>query len=276
MWNFSFDTTAIATLQESYEAIYKKGGTITAEQLSDLKKYVWITLAGKLAPSNLVIRQWCLIDLFSNSPDHAKKIERMIDLLSYKKDDNGMRIWAEGGTYFSYTMDILQLWLDKFPITVSLSEPKSTPSLSLTTIYYIQQITGLLDKIRKGIAETAYWSNGAWCVAPFGDVRPGPMSNLQTGIDLQNIQQQPEVTISVISRIGSSRAGLNAAYIPYTLKAKPIRMNLHIPKDDLTVSVVDGIPIKFKFYSGWSDKYKSTWAEICDMLSPKRLLSFFI
>jgi hypothetical protein len=271
MWNFSFDTTAIANLQESYEALYKQGKTITAEQLSDLKKYMWITLASTLAPSNLVIRQWCLIDLFSNSPDHAKRIERMIDLLSYKKDDSGMRIWAEGGTYFSYTMDILQMWIDKFPISVTLSEPKNTPSLSLTTIYYIQQITGLLDKIRKGIAETAYQSNGAWCVAPFGDVRPGSMSDLQTGIDLQSIQQQSKVTISVISRIDSTVRGSS-----YILRARPIRMNLHVPKKDCTIVVTDGVPIGFTFYTGWSGKYKSTWAEICDMLSPKRLLSFFI
>ena len=164
------------------------------------------------------------------------------------------------------------MWLDKFPITVTLSEPKNTPSLSLTTIYYIQQIISLLDKIRKGIAETAYMSNGAWCVAPFGDVRPGPMSDLQTGIDLQNIQQQPKANISVISRINST-VGFNATYI---IRARPIGMNLHIPKDDCTIVLTDGVPKGFIFYTGWSGKYKNTWAEICDMLSPKRLLSFFI
>jgi hypothetical protein len=269
MWNFSFDTTAIAVLQENYEAIYKQNKTITLEQLSDLKKYIWVILAGKLSPSNLVIRHWCLIDLFSNSPDHAKKIYKMVNLLSYKKDDNDMRIWAEGGYYFWYTMVILQLWLDKFPTTIALSELKTTPSLSCTTVYYIQQITQLLDKIRKGIVETAYLRNGEWYFAPFGDVRDYPITN-DIGIDLSNIQQQPDVNIAVLTR-----TNVAPNMIGYKLQARPVRMNLHIPKDNYNLSVIDGVPINFIFYTGFSNKYKNKWAEICDMLSLKRLISFF-
>jgi hypothetical protein len=198
----------------------------------------------------------------------------MVDLLSYKKDDNGMRVWAEGGYYFWYTMLILQLWLDKFPIAVSLSEPKNTPSLSVATVFFVQQITSLLDKIRKGIVETAYLRNGQWYVAPFGDVRNSPMVTTDIGIDLQNIQQQTNADIAVITRIN------NIGPIIYKLKARPIRMNLHIPKNDCSLSVLDGIPVvypgeQFTFYTGFNNKYPNKWAEICDMLSPKRLLSFF-
>ena len=253
MWNFSFDTTAIAVLQENYEAIYKQGGTITPEQLYDLKKYVWVILAGYLSPSNLVLRHWCLIDLFSNYPDHADKILKMVDTLSYKEDDNGMRVWAEGGYYFWYTMVILQLWMDKY----SHLQMNSTV-----------QIGRILDKVRKGIAETAYLRNGQWYVAPFGDVRDNPMSN-DMGIDLQNIQQQPNADIAVISRIG------NLGPITYKLRARPIRMNLHIPKNDYTLSVTKGVPVGFTWYTGFDNKYPNKWAEICDMLSFKRLISFF-
>jgi hypothetical protein len=164
MWNFSFDTTAIAVLQENYEAIYKQGGTITPEQLSDLKKYVWVILAGYLSPSNLVLRHWCLIDLFSNSPDHAEKIYKMVNLLSYKKDDNSVRIWAEGGYYFWYTMVILQLWLAKFPIAVTISEPKDTPVLSYSTINYIKKLSCLLDKFVGASPKLLIFEmdNGTW------------------------------------------------------------------------------------------------------------------
>ena len=253
MWNFSFDTTALAVLQENYEAVYKQGRTLTPDQLSDLKKHVWVILAEYLSPSNLVLRHWCLIDLFSNYPDHADKILKMIDTLSYKEDNNGMRVWAEGGYYFWYTMVILQLWMDKY----SHLQMNSTV-----------QIGRILDKVSKGIAETAYLRDGQWYVAPFGDVRNSPMGAMDIGIDLKNIHQQPSAIIAVISRI-------NNEPITYKLKAKPIRLNLHIPKDDYIVSVINGIPIGFTFYDGWDKKYKNKWAEISDMLSLKRLLSFF-
>jgi hypothetical protein len=271
MWNLSFDTTALAVLQENYEAIYKQGGTITPKQLSDLKKHLWVILASKLSPSNLVIRHWCLIDLFSGSPDHVNKIKKMVDLLSYEKDDNGMRIWAEGGYYFWYTMVILQLWLDKFAKT-----PDNSSFLTVSAI------KTLINKICRGIAETAYLRAGQWYIAPFGDVRDAPMNDMPIGIDLQNIQQQPYVIISVITRVCNSSPWTGTLPpITYKLKARPIRFNLHIPKNDCTTLVIDGIPFvngtatKFSFYDGWGKKYKSTWAEICDMLSLKRLLSFF-
>jgi hypothetical protein len=261
MWNFSFNTIDLAILQENYEAIYKQGGTITSEQLSNLKKHVWVILASKLAPSNLVIRHWCLIDLFSNSPDHADKIKEMIDLLSYKKDDNGMRIWAEGGYYFWYTMCILQLWLDKF-----FSWGASLPLLPI-----MSKICQMIEEICKGIAETAYFRNGEWYVAPFGDVRKSPMSNMPIGIDLQNIKQQSNAVISVISR-----SSQNSNIVVYKLRARPIRFNLHIPKNNAKVTVINDTVIGFKFYTGWSSKYKNQWDELWDMLSFKRLISFWV
>jgi hypothetical protein len=259
MWTLSFNTIDLAILQENYETLYKGGVIITPEQLSDLKKHVWVILASKLSPSNLVIRHWCLIDLFSGAPDHAEKILKMVDLLSYKKDENGMRIWAEGGYYFWYTMCILQLWLDKF-------SPFSLDTLEASNI---SEINRILSTIRKGITETAYLRNGEWYLAPFGDVRNNSMAYTPIGIDLQDIHQQPSVTIAVISRIDSGP-------ITYRIKARPIRFNLHIPKDDYIVSVINGDPVGFVFYDGWDKKYKDKGAEIADMLSFKRLLSFFV
>jgi hypothetical protein len=243
------DTTLLATEQDKYEQIYRAGKDITAEQFLSLKNHVWVMLASKLAPSNLVIRQWCLIDLFSHSPDHSKKIFKMINLLSYKKDNNGMRIWAEGGTYFVYTMNILDLWIDRFDSAIILSDMKN-----------------LLSKIKKGFGITAYVRNNQSYYAPFGDIRDTPIDP-SFGLYLQEHNQ---IKVAIIFK-----NVLDKNSVQYTLKARPIRFNLHVPKEDETLLVMDGIPIGFQFYTGWDKKYKKSSDEIWDMLSFKRLKSFF-
>ena len=48
-------------------------------------------------------------------------------------------------------------------------------------------------------------------------------------------------------------------------------MNTHIPKDNYTVKVVNGIPEGFIFYTGYNNKYKNKAEEIKDLMDPKRL-----
>jgi hypothetical protein len=243
-----FDTIELASSQEKYAEIYKAGQGITPQQLVELKKCLWVRLATKLAPSNLVLRQWALIDLFSGLPDHKEGILEMFDVLSYKQDDNGMRIWSEGHYYFWYAMEIVQLWVDKYASVTSLDSLKN-----------------LIKKIRMGLTATAYIREGVLYGAPYGDIRDVPLAS-----PIPDLIRKSHVKVSIITM--DEEAG---NVLQYNIKGKPIKFNLHIPKNDCKQTVVDGIPIGFQFYDGWDKKYKNKWEEIKDMLSLKRLKSFF-
>jgi hypothetical protein len=241
---WGFDTIALAQFQESCQQKFINGESITPEESAKLDGCVWVKLASVLSPSNLVIRQWALSDLFKGIPWHASKLEKMLDVLSYKGDKSGMRIWAEGHYYFWYAMCILQLWVTKFEDKVDLTK-----------------IKGTIDEIRKGLTMTSYYRNKILYGAPYGDVRDVPLDVVA------KVERKDIVKISNVSMV------VNGDFVTYQIVGKPVGLNLHIPKDDSVVQVIQGIPKGSNFYEGWDKKYKNKWGEIRDLLSWKRIKS---
>ena len=199
--------------------------------------------ASKMAPGNLVLRQWCLIDLFEGIPSYRGEIEDMVNVLSYKAGE--LRLWAESYSYYNYTRDILDLWVDKF-MAQSMA------------------VKSLLMKIDQGFMATAYLRYGMWYPAPYGDLRNEPLRP-----NFQISHNPKDITIANVSM------RTNSYYTVYTVKGHPIGLNTHIPKNDTTVSIIDGFPQGFKFYEGYDKKYKNSWEEMKDTLDLKRVGSLF-
>jgi hypothetical protein len=238
MFNFR-NGTALAIQQDQYLKIYLAGSSITSRQISDMEQNLWVATASKLAPGNLVIRQWCLIDLFKGYPTHEIQIYEMMDLLTYKQGGS-LKIYAEGYSYFNYTMDILGVWLLKFP----------------------NLITTLVEKIKQGFLFTSYPRNGVWYPAPFGDLRDVPLSS--------DLQIEHPVTTKTVSNVILNYFD---GKIWYNISGNPLGLNNHIPKNFSAVTIKNGIPSGFKFYEGYDKKYKNSWEEFKDTFDPKRVTS---
>jgi hypothetical protein len=240
-------TTKIAIDQDALIATYKSGKTtMPSSQLRDMQRDLWIRTSSVLAPNNLVIRQYCLIDIFSNSVKNKSKIKSQLDSLSYTSYNLDKRIWAEGYSYWLYVREALDLWIDKFKRTTNLTDVQS-----------------LISDVDFGFQSTAYLRNGIFYPAPFGDLRDQP---------LHESLQASHVMKSARCKIVSFCAG---ATVKYYIKANPVGLNTHVPKNDSTITIVDGIPKPFTFYHGYDKKYDNTFCEITDTISFQRVMSLF-
>jgi len=243
MFNFR-SGTALAIQQDTYIPILAGGGTLSGAQIKEMEDNAWVLIASKLAPSNLVIRQYCLIDMAKGVPEHKDKILAMMDLLSYKCS-GAYRIYAEGYSYFGYTMNALEPWIAKFYGKEDLSELK-----------------GILGKIENGFIATSYLHGAVWYPIPYGDTRPYPLD------PKHQIDHDP--CTMTISNVTFNYIGGSSWYV---INGRPIGLNTHIPKDSYMVTITNGIPVGFKFYEGYDKKYKNAWAEFLDTYNYKRLKS---
>lgn len=242
MFNFR-SGTALAVQQDQYIAAILGGNILSEAQVRDLENNLWVSTAAKMSPCNLVIRQYALIDLSRGNAGYGDKILNQMSLLSYRNPDK-FCIWAEGYSYFQYTMAILRPWMVKYAATIN------------------PQIKSIVDRVREGFIATSYIRNGVKYPAPLGDVRDEPL--------------RPEDQIELLPinmTISNMTYTLEGDQIRYNIKGRPIGFNTHIPKDDSVVIVKNGIPQGFHFYEGYDKKYKNSWAEYLDTFSIKRLRS---
>ncbi len=232
--------TPLAILQDNYIQAYTASQSIPDKKaIRFLENDLWIEIAYNFAPNNLVIRQYCLIDVFNNRIEHKERILNLLNLLSYKNFRSlENRIWAEGYSYWVYVRSALDLWVKKF------QDPEAIEIIRL---------------IEEGFLQTSYKRNGIWYPAPFGDLRDTPLSNQKD----HNMQSCTIGTVSLF--VGDP--------VRYSIKGRPIGCNTHISKDDYNLLIVDGVPQGFHFYEGYDKKYKSRWDEIKDTLDPKRIFS---
>ena len=241
--------TKLAIFQDQCLSAIRGGYTITSDKLNLLTGNLWCKFASFFAPSNLVIRQACIIDLTLGRPYHAEKLIDWINKLSYSPGPEvGPRIWAEGYSYWEYTIEALSLWLDRFDGSV-----------------WEKEITSLYNKIDKGFVLTSYLRDGRWYPAPFGDVRDEPLSlRLDTRHEMKPVSIQTKyfkLNFDVMDRVR------------YEIIAKPVGLNAHVPCDNYQLSISpNGIPAGFKFYEGFDKKYKSTLDIWKDTLRLKRIL----
>ncbi len=230
--------TQLAILQDTLKDAYINNLPIDSDQLQTLKDNLWVKIAYYLAPSNLVIRQLCLIDLLQGYPTNNKKIIKLLNIITYNSPN--LKIWAEGYSYFMYTLDILTIWNNKFQDV---------------------NVSNIIKSVIEGFKATSYLKDGKLYPATFGDVGEAPMN--ETG----------EYRLYTLT-IGNLKVERYETVVVYDLKAKPLGFNTHIPKDNSLTFINNGYT-NFKFYKGYSKKYESKLLEWFDTFHPKRVLSLF-
>jgi hypothetical protein len=236
---------ALAMQQDSLLARYNRGETITGREVRDLQNNEWVAIAKHLAPGNLILRQWGLIDLFTKTPSNAERILEMADLLSYGPARE--RLWSEGYSYWGYTRDVLAPWTETFKDDETAKKVKA-----------------IMEAVDRGFAVTAYQKDGVWRPAPYGDLRDAPL--IKPSLDMRNAMVEPGPRSSAFVKVEPVEGG-----IKYTVYANPVGMNTHIPEGVKTVEVKDGAPLGFTYYQGYDKKYSSPIDEMMDMTRPGRI-----
>lgn len=229
--------TALAKQQDEYLKRYLNGGFFSKKEINEMENNLWVKTAYKLAPSNLVVRHYALIDLMIKSPQHVEQILNQMKTLTYNSKSE-LKLWAEGYSYYNYTNDVLDEWCKLF-----------------SRVAYESGINNLKYQIDKGFIATAYKKKGVLYPALFGDLRNEPLCPY-----LQVDRTPKSITIN---NVEMHYEELTQTYI-YIVKGKPIGFNTHIPKDNSISSVVFGEVTGFKFYEGYDKKYKNKLEELID------------
>jgi len=145
--NFQYGSS-LAKFQDDLFAKYVNNQPITDDERAKLINNVWVDVAQFSAPSNLIVRQYCLADLVLKM-DSMREIIKLIQMIAYFDGDN-YALWAEGYSYWGYTKSFL----------VAREVPRA-----------------ILDNVDKNFQKTAYLRNGVMYPAPFGDLWDSPLED---------------------------------------------------------------------------------------------------
>lgn len=234
--------TALAVQQDGYLKRYLNGGKFSKKEISEMKDNYWVKTASILAPSNLVVRQYALIDIMNRYPTYTEPILKQLKTLTYNTKDN-LKLWAEGYSYFCYTRDILDEWCKLFSKNA-------------------YDINKLIEQVDDGFLETSYVRKGLLYPALFGDLRDEPLRpHLQNRIRRSDIPNP----IEIVNVFKGHETVLDS--VVYIVEGKPIGLNSHIPKDDSISFVIKDEVVNFKFYEGYDKKYKNKMEEIGDSVN---------
>jgi len=203
---------------------------------------LWFMGAKVTAPSNLIIRQLCLIDILRGTTKNYDEILEFLYILSYQPDS--ITLWAEGYSYWLYTYDILGKYIKMFPKDRDFSSIKN-----------------LVVKIRMGFGRTSYINKGTSYPAPYGDLRNIPL-------------QEEELRYAKLSKDVVHTTYLTKhtvlGDVTYTYNFPLMGFNTHVPVGENMVHIEEGTPIDFKWYTGYKDKYKVKREEYLDTFSEER------
>jgi len=251
MINFETGDSLAGFQQELFENKVLKGKPFEKSEIRRLKDNLWVKLASRLVPGNLVIRHYVLIDYSNNYYKYTDKILSLIKKLCWYTNSRKHLLWAEGYSYWLYTKPFLQYYAIKANCVHS-------------NITLISPFEYFISEIDQGFADTAYYRKDILYPAPFGDLRDTPLE--------QHLQSQtPDINAEIVPLYKYNQK--------YTIHGSPIGFNTHIPKDSYRIDAASGIPIDpdksvpFKFYEGYSLKYKNKWQELLDTFSFKRMKS---
>jgi hypothetical protein len=227
--NFEWDGVLASRQDRVIDAVFTDGLTMD-DDVKALRANKVVGLLAWLVPCNLVVRHWCLLDLIEGKPRHLKKIERQIALLT----NNMKSMWLEGYSYWGYTSRILRYYANQFGLL----------SLQMN-----------IAKMDLWFNHTAYIGlNGIHYPAPFGDVLKDPVENQTTTPG----GSMPPVYANSLST--------HTLFI----RCKAVRFNLHTSTVRMKMyNTHSGIPVPFKFYTGYHDKYPTKRSELWAIL--KRL-----
>lgn len=198
------------------------------EHLRRLEGNLWVRMAEKSSPNNLVVRHLCLTDILNARPENQERIERLLGKLAPSP-----KIWAEGYSYWEYTRGILKYWVDNFKDT-----------------YRVARVKCAMRDIDANFALTSYMRDGKKYPAPFGDLRDVPLRH-----ELQGDEQEPQFRGEFLTKHGDR----------YFIKPYLLGGNTHTPARNEVFAIVGGRPAGFHFYTGYDKKYQSAkreWADI--------------
>lgn len=234
--------TKLAKLQDRTFEDIVNGKSVNPKIYKKLKENLWITLSEKIAPNNLVVRNYCVLDLLNKSCFNYEKIYKLCCILSNET------IWLEGYSYWLYTKRFLKEYYSK-----CLLDRNRGLALAL-----------LINKIDSSFADTAYKRGDKLYPAPYGDLRDQPLV-----YSLQDEDPTPTCRKSLVVK----------DYPRYYIKPAPLGFNLHTPSKESTYVINgEGFPESydgkiFQWYTEYKNKYPSFLHEIRDMMNFRRILS---
>jgi hypothetical protein len=80
----NFDTgSKLASFQQNLYEKLQSGQSVSPAELSRLESNMWVKAAEILAPSNLTVRHYCLIDAIKKTSKHFNHILNQVNKLSY-------------------------------------------------------------------------------------------------------------------------------------------------------------------------------------------------
>lgn len=206
------------------------------ETLYRLSSNAWVKWAEELAPNNLVVRQWCLEDIVRGVPKNASKINSMC----YELAPFPGFLWCEGYSYWRYTVEALELYIEYFDKENCFEKIKS--------------IKRAKDNIEEAFIRSSYIGEDELLYpAPFGDLREVPLVH-----ESQN-KAINQSSIFIGKFLEKAKGEI------YYMKPFYKGMNSHTPLKKRIIQIVDGKPKGFKFYTGYDNKYDSRREEAIDL-----------
>ena len=243
LYNFEYGSS-LANFQDQKFKDYKENKPLTAEEKDRFENNLWVKTAVKLAPGNLPIRHYCLIDLFNGKARNKRRIEEQLNKV-------GDEIWRESYSYWQYTKPFLEAYSKKFGKFGSFIQDQD-----------------------KKFQKTAYLgADGKLYPAPFGDLRHVPLEmSLQATPPISENTEIYPIIVKVIK----------PDTLEYLVQKCPLGFNTHVPDKVQTLRVLDGSVyvvqnngtlLPFKWYEGYDKKYKDKETEFNDTFSPERINS---
>jgi hypothetical protein len=225
--NFEWDGKLAERQDRVIEALYamKTPDPVDAEKLRGNRL---VPIASILAPCNLSVRHYCLLDILDGAPKRLTKVNRLIGLLT----NEFKGLWLEGHSYWGYTARILRYYAGTF------------------TLVNLQMN---INKMALWFNQTGYiGADGKHYPAPFGDIWRD--NSLESQVTTMGASIPPVYWNSIHAKM-------------VFINCKAVRFNLHTSFVHKEYDVSTGIPVDFfggafKFYKGYEEKYPYKWMEI--------------
>ena len=122
----------------------------------------------------------------------------------------------------------------------------------------------MISQVDQNFILTSYKRGATWYPALFGDLYDAPLSS--------KLQINHTIQTKTVANVALVASG-NGNRVTYNVVGKPIGLNVHIPVNNYSVTVTNGVPVGYKFYTGFANKYPNVIAETADVLNPKRIAS---
>lgn len=243
--------TDLANYQDALFKEISNGATISTSVLKQLTTNKWISLSTYLAPSNLTVRQYCLIDIVCHHFFNINNILSNLSNLVYFSKNLKYLLWVEGYSYWLYTKPFLEMYLEKVKLPDEI----------------FQKLTSFMNDVDLGFSVTAYKKNDGIYPVTFGDLRYIKLVN-QTDLI------KDEISIGPILKHGSM----------YYINKQPVGFNLHTNNSEFIVDIHNDKAyvinsdkeIEYKFYESYEKKYPTFLSELNEMITCRRVLSIWL